>query len=312
MEKMKENYRDCSWYKSNFSAILENDGKIVEYVYDDPGYEITMDRKLKKEHNMEPCDDAWMQIYDDVQCHECPLSGKFLSAPKLSPVLTKSIPDSLYCCTCEHFGFGTNKIITRGTVWAVIDRVNRILQAAAIIAALLECGGREVLIVIDPAEKEEWKQKIERFVELFGRVLYDDEVNDKIKIQDRVMHIVFADMDDLSDKNLYCDWDLMIVDHARAFIDPEKNEQALEIAKNAYYRLIIASGKMDDRPQDWYWIYRLADPRIFEGSYEQYLETYFDSNENVRMEKGSDLSFRLRSIALFEDWIDRNDPFFGE
>ena len=90
MENMKENYRDCSWYKSNFSAILENDGKIVEYVYDDPGYEITMDRKLKKEHNMEPCDDAWMQIYDDVQCHECPLSGKFLSAPKLSPVLTKS------------------------------------------------------------------------------------------------------------------------------------------------------------------------------------------------------------------------------
>jgi len=312
---MRENYRECPCYKDALTAVHENGDGFVRVNYKNPGYEIPLARRRKWKH-MDPCTTALFltDADGDWPCLECPMRGGFVTAPKVTPYLADTIGlgNSLYANTCREFGLGTNRIITSGQVCALTDNINRIVQAAAIIAAVSEADGSEVLLITERSDYEEWIRQIECFAELFGRVRFVEDVDIDEKEPDGELRVVLADMDRLAQmKERLCrDWDLMIVDHARAFVDPELNGQAFQIGKHAFFRLIIASGRRGDSPRDWYWIYRLADERIFGNDYDAYIREHFDRPGYPADTIHEDLWVKLSSIGLFVDELDKDDPFY--
>ena len=312
---MKENYRECPCYKDALQAIRENKGGFVRLNFRNPGYEIPLARKRKWKY-MDPCTTALFltEADGDWPCLECPMRGGFVTAPKVTPYMidTVGLGNSLYANTCHEFGLGTNQIITSGQVWALTDNINRIVQAAAMIAAVSETGGGEVLLITDRSDYEEWIRQIECFAELFGRVRFVKDVDLDEKEPDGELRVVLADMSRLAQmKERLCrDWDLMIVDHARVFVNPDLNEHAFQIGKHAFFRLIIASGRRGDSPRDWFWIYRLADERIFGSDYDAYIREHFDRPGYPADTIHEELWIKLSSIGMFVDVLDKGDPFY--
>lgn len=314
MSKYNEKYRECRDYENALKAVRKSKEGLWKVDYQDPGLEIMLERRRKMDP-MNSCTCAIFSMLDDDEgcpCLDCPI-GAFRTAPKLTPFLTETthLWNTLYANTCHEFGLGTGEIITNGQVWTLTDNINRIVQAAAIIAAVKESGGRNVIIFTDPYDNDDWIHEIERFAELFGRVRFvaADELEDEEP--DDELRVVFVDMDYYDDvkDHLNMDWDLMIVDHARSFTDPKRNDQVYQIGKKAFFRLIIASGRREDRPRDWFWIYRLADERIFGDDYNAYLKKYFNHPGCFADQPDEDLCFRLSSIGYFLTELDEDDPF---
>ena len=312
----KENYRTCACYKNALESVRNGKDSLVKRHYEDPGIEIPLARRREWKY-MDPCTTAVFLTDEDVPCKDCPIPGGFVTAPKITPYMTETvgIGISLFANTCKEFGLGSHVINTTGQVWTLTDNINRIVQAGGIIAAVKEAGGKDVLIITDPVDYEEWIRQIESFAELFGRVSFR-EVKDLDKDeeeQDDDIHVVLADMDELNEAQtrLSREWDMMIVDHARAFIDPTLNEAAYQIGKRAFFRLIIASGRRSEHPRDFYWIYRLADDRIFGDDYDAFQKQYFDRPGYAPDVIDTELWERLSSIGYFVEEMDKGDPFYN-
>ncbi len=313
MSVKNEKYRECEVYRQALSAACKRRDRFIKINYADPGREIPHERK-KRWDIMEPCTSVWFEMDKSSHpCLDCTLADGFISVPKCTPFMmeTGGMYSSVYAKTCHGFGLGTGEIITRGQVWASTSEINRILQAEAIVAAVEETGGSDVLIVTDPKDNDAWIRQSESIAELFGRVTFTtaDELDDNEQSEE--LRIVFADENRLEElgKQLNREWDLMIVDHARKYIDPARNEQVFRIGRKAFFRLIIAPGRKREDPRDWFWIYRLADPRIFGNDYDAFLKKYFDEAEPLSETDDDEMCTRLDSIGFFLKKINSGDSF---
>ncbi len=313
MSVKNEKYRECEVYRQALSAACKRRDRFIKINYADPGREIPHERK-KRWDIMEPCTSVWFEMDKSSHpCLDCTLADGFISVPKCTPFMmeTGGMYSSVYAKTCHGFGLGTGEIITRGQVWASTSEINRILQAEAIVAAVEETDGRDVLIITDPRDNDAWIRQSESIAELFGRVIFTtaDELDDNEQSDE--LRIVFADENRLEEleKQLNRAWDLMIVDHARKYIDPARNEQIFRIGRKAFFRLIIAPGRKHEDPRDWFWIYRLADPRIFGNDYDAFLKKYFDEAGQPSETVSNEMCTRLSSIGFFLEKTSSGDSY---
>ena len=315
---MKQEYEDCVIYRNHLNKAEESKENVL-YInqYNDPGVDIDYYRQQRQKY-LGPCDIAsWYQ--EPVPCDDCPFAGSFLTAPKMTPYLhlTRKWAGTFFAETCKRFGFGTNEVITFGQVWSLSDDYRRETQGAAIIAAAVDAvGARNVLIITNEDKIDMWRCEIERFAELFGKVTFarTGEIADKT-YADKI-RIIFSTVEALpSETEQLCGetWDLMIVDCAHDLLPEDRDDYAYRVSEHATYRLVITDASRDYFDGDWFWIFRLADPRIFGTDYDAFRDKYLGKKAYVSNEEDAYFC-RFRSICIFANKIyePTDEPFYGD